>query len=198
MKSVFFGGCRSPRDVVEDRRPGHLPAREVMPMEKLPSDEEVRSFLRGQGREEDWTELVADEGASYDVEEEIDLSELESLIALPSSPGNVVPVSEVAGDEIYQAYVGSSANPGYRDFAVVVKIVEGRQVHDRVSFDVNSSSRAVLENLVRDGHVTQLLRARASTRPAATAAPAWARRRQATGTAYAPCRATSRCRGDVS
>ncbi|MDQ3966324.1 MAG: aconitate hydratase [Actinomycetota bacterium] len=125
----------------------------------FPSDDEVRRFLRRQDREEDWTELAADEGATYDVEEEIDLSELEPLIALPSSPGNVVPVREVAGDEIYQAYVGSSANPGYRDFAVAAKIVEGRQVHDRVSFDVNPSSRQVLENLVRDGHVTRLLRA---------------------------------------
>src|SRR5215217_232282 len=125
----------------------------------FPSDEEVRRFLLNQDREEDWIELVADEGAAYDVEEEIDLSELEPLIALPSSPGNVVPVREVAGDEIYQAYVGSSANPGYRDFAVAAKIVEGRQVHDRVSLDVNPSSRQVLENLVRDGHVTQLLRA---------------------------------------
>jgi aconitate hydratase len=125
----------------------------------FPSDNEVRRFLRNQDREDDWTELVADEGASYDVEEEIDLSGLEPLIALPSSPGNVVPVREVAGADIYQAYVGSSANPGYRDFAVAARIVEGRQVHDRVSLDVNPSSRQVLENLVRDGHVTRLLRA---------------------------------------
>jgi aconitate hydratase len=125
----------------------------------FPSDNEVRRFLRNQDREEDWAELVADEGATYDVEEKIDLSELEPLIALPSSPGNVVPVREVAGDDIYQAYIGSSANPGYRDFAVAAKIVEGRQVHDRVALDVNPSSRQVLENLVRDGHITQLLRA---------------------------------------
>ena len=125
----------------------------------FPSDEEVRRFLRSQGREEDWTEVAADEGATYDVEEGLDLSELEPLIALPSSPGNVVPVREVAGDEIYQAYVGSSANPGYRDFAVAARIVEGRQVHDRVSLDVNPSSRQVLENLMRDGHVMRLLHA---------------------------------------
>jgi aconitate hydratase len=125
----------------------------------FPSDEEVRRFLRSQDREEDWSEMVADEGVSYDVEEEIDLSELEPLIALPSSPGNVVPVREVAGDDIYQAYVGSSANPGYRDFAVAAKMVEGRQVHDRVSLDVNPSSRQILENLLRDGHVMRLLHA---------------------------------------
>ena len=47
---------------------------------------------------------------------------------MPSSPGNVVPVREVAGRPIYQAYIGSSANPGYRDFAIAAEIVEGRQV----------------------------------------------------------------------
>ncbi len=59
------------------------------------------------------------------------------MIAKPSSPGNVVPVSEVAGTEIYQAYIGSSANPGFRDFAVAAAIVKGRTAHDRVSFDIN-------------------------------------------------------------
>ncbi|HEX6203687.1 MAG TPA: aconitase family protein, partial [Thermoanaerobaculia bacterium] len=91
----------------------------------FPSDAEVRRFLAGQGREEDWVELLPDRGAGYDVEETIDLSTLEPLIAMPSSPGNVRRVAEVAGEEIYQSYVGSSANPGYRDFAVAARIVAG-------------------------------------------------------------------------
>jgi aconitate hydratase len=125
----------------------------------FPSDEEVRRFLKSQQRETDWTELVADPDADYDIEEEIDLARLEPLIAQPSSPGNVVPVREVAGRPIYQAYVGSSANPGYRDFAVVAEIVKGRRVQDRVSFDVNPTSRQILENLVRDGHLLSLIHA---------------------------------------
>jgi len=91
--------------------------------------------------------------------EEIDLSRLEPLIAMPSSPGNVVPVREVAGQEIHQAYVGSSANPGYRDFAVAAEIVKGKRIHDRVSFDINPTSRQILENLVRDGHLLNLIHA---------------------------------------
>ena len=125
----------------------------------FPSDAEVRRFLKSQGREHDWVELVADRDANYDDHEEIDLSRLEPLIAMPSSPGNVVPVREVAGQEIYQAYIGSSANPGYRDFAVAAEIVKGRQVHDRISFDINPTSRQILENLVRDGHLLSLIRA---------------------------------------
>jgi aconitate hydratase len=125
----------------------------------FPSDGAVRRFLEQQGRGEAWVEIVADPGASYDEDEEIDLSTLEPLIALPSSPGNVVPVREVAGKEIYQAYVGSSANPGLRDFAIAARIVEGRQVHDRVSFDINPTSRQILENLARQGPLAALIRA---------------------------------------
>src|SRR5699024_4843412 len=57
----------------------------------FPSDGEIKRFLTEQKRPEDWTELKADEGATYDLHEEINLSELEPLVAKPSSPGNVVP-----------------------------------------------------------------------------------------------------------
>jgi aconitate hydratase len=125
----------------------------------FPSDGEVRRFLRSQQRENDWTELMADPGSAYDVTEKIDLSALEPLIAMPSSPGNVVPVREAQGQEIYQAYIGSSANPGYRDFAIAAEIVKDRKIHERVSFDVNPTSRQILENLIRDGHLFSLVRA---------------------------------------
>ena len=124
----------------------------------FPSDEAVKQFLEQQARGDDWVEIVADADASYDEYEEIDLSKLEPMIALPSSPGNAVPVRDVTGKEIYQAYVGSSANPGLRDFAIAAKIVEGKQVHDRVSLDVNPTSRQILENLARRGPLAALIR----------------------------------------
>ncbi|WP_182866862.1 aconitate hydratase [Stieleria mannarensis] len=125
----------------------------------FPSDEQTRCFLKSQGREQDWIEMRAEAGASYDREEVINLSTLEPLIALPTSPGNVVSVREVAGKPIYQAYIGSSANPGYRDFAVVAEMVAGRRVADGVSLDVNPTSRQILQNLARDGYVLALLQA---------------------------------------
>ena len=125
----------------------------------FPSDGEVRKFLRTQDRERDWVEILADGGAGYDQEEELNLSELEPLIALPSSPGKVVPVREVAGREVYQTMIGSSANPGLRDFAIAALIVDGRQVDDRVSFDINPTSRQILENLSELGLLNRLIHA---------------------------------------
>lgn len=125
----------------------------------FPSDNVVKEFLKSQTREKDWKEIVADPGATYDAHDEIDLSKLEPLIALPSSPGKVVPVREVEGREVYQTYIGSSANPGLRDFAVPALIVDGKRVHERVSFDINPTSRQILENMVAGGILGKLIAA---------------------------------------
>jgi len=125
----------------------------------FPSDEVVRQFLREQNRAEDWIELLPDPDAKYDRYDEIDLSTLEPLIAKPSSPDAVVPVREVAGMPIYQAYVGSSANPGYRDFAIAAQMVKGRRVANGVSFDINPTSRQLLEELIEVGEMGNLVHA---------------------------------------
>jgi len=123
----------------------------------FPSDRRTRRFLEANGRQADWLEITADSGCSYDDEDSIDLSKLEPLIATPSSPGNVVRVSEVAGKPIYQAYIGSSANPGWRDFSVAAEIVRGGHVPVGVSFDVNPTSRETLEALIVDGRLAALV-----------------------------------------
>ncbi|MEX2601982.1 MAG: aconitate hydratase, partial [Balneolaceae bacterium] len=123
----------------------------------FPSDEEVRRFMKQQGREEEWHELQADEGAAYDLQDELILDDLVPMVALPSSPGNVVPVTEVEGREIYQSYIGSSANPGFRDFWIASEMVKGRRTVEEVSFDINPTSRQILENMVRSGVMLHLV-----------------------------------------
>ncbi len=125
----------------------------------FPADDHVRAFLRAEHREHDHAELLADPDASYDLSDEIDLSTVKPLIALPSSPGNVVTVREVAGRDVHQVVVGSSANPGLRDFAVVAGIVSGRQTHPQVSFDINPTSRQILQDLTTMGATFALIAA---------------------------------------
>lgn len=125
----------------------------------FPSDQTTLEFLKSHGREQDWIELSSDENAKYDKNDVIDLSQLEPLIALPSSPGNVTPVREVKGRDLYQAYIGSSANPGYRDFAISALMVSGKQVHPNVSFDINPATRNMLEELAENGLLSELIHA---------------------------------------
>ncbi|MGH3794119.1 MAG: aconitate hydratase [Pseudonocardiaceae bacterium] len=125
----------------------------------FPADDAVRTFLHAHGRAQDYVELLAEDGADYDVTDEIDLSTVVPLIAKPSSPGNVVPVRDVAGEPVSQVVVGSSANPGLRDYTIVAAMVKGRQSVDAVSFDVNPSSREILSDLTRMGATVDLIAA---------------------------------------
>jgi len=124
----------------------------------FPSDENTRLYLEAQGRGDAWTELSADKDATYDEYDEIDLSKLQPLIACPSSPGNVVPVHEVAGLKVDQAIVGSSVNSSFRDLMVTAKIMENRHLHSGTAFHINPGSRQVLENVTVNGGVLSLLK----------------------------------------
>jgi aconitate hydratase len=125
----------------------------------FPSDDEIKRFLKSQDRESDWVKLLADEGAEYDLYDEINLSDLVPLIALPGSPGNVVPVKEVEGREIAQAVIGSSANPGIRDFWIAGEILKGRKINENVSLDINPTSRQVIQNLIQAGSLAHMISA---------------------------------------
>ena len=125
----------------------------------FPSDDNTLKFLRSQGREDCWLEIVADADAHYDEVIEVNLSALEPLIACPSSPDNVVKVSEVAGRPVSQVLVGSCSNSSLRDLMVVAKTMAGRQVSNEVSFEINPGSRQVLENLTAMGEMLPLIHA---------------------------------------
>ncbi|MFH1538011.1 MAG: aconitate hydratase [bacterium] len=125
----------------------------------FPSDNRTREFLEAQGRGGVWVELKADEGAEYHENAEINLSELEPLIACPHSPDKVKKVREVGGIKVGQAIIGSCANSSFRDLMIAVKVLDGRAVHEDVSFEINPGSRQVMENVAAQGGVLTLLQA---------------------------------------
>lgn len=125
----------------------------------FPADDAVREFLRAEDRADDFVAIAADPDARYDLDEQLDLSTVEPLVARPSSPGDVVPVRAAAGTPVGQVVLGSSANPGLRDHAVAGAIVSGRRIAESVSFDVNPTSREILVDLTRMGVVARLIQA---------------------------------------
>lgn len=124
----------------------------------FPSDKETLHFMKNQNRDFQWKMVKAEEGAEYDKRMEIDLSIIEPLIALPGSPGKVVRVKEVEDKPIHQVVIGSSANPGLRDYVIVSEIIKGKIIPAGVSFDINPSTRQITENLSINGHLLNLLK----------------------------------------
>ena len=125
----------------------------------FPSDAVTRQFLAAQGREADWTEIAADDGAAYDDVFEVDLGALEPLAAAPHSPGNVVTVKSFAGTRVNQIMIGSCTNSSYRDIRTVAQILEGRHVADDVEVGIACGSRQVVNMLAADGSLATLIKA---------------------------------------
>jgi len=127
----------------------------------FPSDEVTREFLRAQDREEDWVELLPDPDATYDETIEIDLSELEPMIAQPHMPDLVVKVSELEGMKVDQVCVGSCTNSSYRDLMVVAETFarDGQKVHPDVSMTISPGSKQVLDMIAHNGGLATLIEA---------------------------------------
>jgi aconitate hydratase len=125
----------------------------------FPSDHITRAFLRLQGREDQWTEQKADEKAEYDEVLELNLSDIEPLIALPHSPDNVKSVSEVEGTPVDQVCIGSCTNSSLHDLRMAAALLKGRKISERVSLSISPGSRQVLENLTATGDLAILIRA---------------------------------------
>ena len=123
----------------------------------FPSDGKTLEFLKAQGRKKDWIPLEPDKDAEYDQVVEIDVSELEPLIARPSSPDRVCPVREVDGKEVRQVCIGSCNNSSYLDLMSVAKIVKGKKIHPDVSLTITPGSKQVFEMIARDGALADLI-----------------------------------------
>ena len=123
----------------------------------FPSDERTLEFLRAEGREDAWTQVEADPDAAYDETIEINLSELEPMVAQPHQPDRVVKVSEVEGMKVDQVLVGSCTNSSYRDLMTLAGALKGKVVHPTVSAGVSPGSRQVFEMIARNGALADLI-----------------------------------------
>lgn len=125
----------------------------------FPSDQNTRRYFRLQGRENDWRELAADPDAQYDDEMEIDLKELEPLMARPHSPDNVAAVGSEAGKKIHQVAIGSCTNSSLEDMFRVAAILKGKFVPPEVSLIIAPGSRQVLRGLIDSGAMADMIAA---------------------------------------
>ena len=123
----------------------------------FPSDEITHRFLIAQDREEDWKPASPDDDAEYDDTIRINLNEIEPLIALPHSPGNVETVKSLEGTPIDQVCIGSCTNSSLRDLKTVAHMLKGHTVNDKISLSISPGSRQVVNHLVKSGEMGYLV-----------------------------------------
>ena len=125
----------------------------------FPSDAQTKKYLKMQGREDKWKPVKAAPTAQYDEVIEINLSELEPMIAMPHSPDNVCKVSEIKGIKVNQVCIGSCTNSSYHDLMVSASMLRGRKVHPDVSLTISPGSRQVLEMIAKNGALADMVAA---------------------------------------
>jgi aconitate hydratase len=123
----------------------------------FPSDERTRRFMASQNRTADWTPLSADPGCSYDGEIEIELKTLEPLVAAPHSPDNVKRAADLREVKVSQVIIGSCTNSSYRDLCIASEILRGKKIDPNVSLVIAPGSKQVLQNIARNGILTDLI-----------------------------------------
>ncbi|MFX1287306.1 MAG: aconitate hydratase [Promethearchaeota archaeon] len=125
----------------------------------FPSDEITKEFLIAQERGDQWVELLPDEDAVYDETIEINLSELEPLIAEPHSPGNVKTVKELEGLTVDQVCIGSCTNSSLRDLKIVANMLKGKTIALNTVLTVSPGSRQVVDHMINSGEMGYLIQA---------------------------------------
>lgn len=123
----------------------------------FPSDEITKAFLKAQGREEDWTELKADDDAVYDEVIDIDLSSLAPLAAQPHMPDRVKSVTEIGKIKVDQVCIGSCTNSSLLDMMKVAAILKGKTVCPTVSLSIAPGSKQVLNMIAQNGALSDMI-----------------------------------------
>jgi aconitate hydratase len=125
----------------------------------FPSDKITKQFLTAEKRAKDWTNLEADADANYDEVIEINLRELEPMIAKPHLPDNVCKIKELKNIKVNQVAIGSCTNSSYKDLMTVAKILKGKTVHPEVSLVISPGSKQVFNMISKNGAIADIIEA---------------------------------------
>lgn len=113
-------------------------------------DDVALSYLKEHGREPKAL-FTSDPDASFAAVYDIDLSEIQPIVAKPHFVDNVVPAKESLGVHIDEAFLGSCNNGRIEDLRVGASIIMGKKVHPLVRFLVVPASRAVYKQAAEEG-----------------------------------------------
>jgi 3-isopropylmalate/(R)-2-methylmalate dehydratase large subunit len=116
----------------------------------FPADEVTSAYLESR-TERSWEAQRSDADARFAEEVRIELDALPPLVARPHSPGNVAPVSEVAGTKIDQVYIGNCANGTMTDLRQTADLLRGNKVHPDIRLIVVPATQGIYKEALREG-----------------------------------------------
>ena len=123
----------------------------------VPPDAKTHEYLDGRLRNRAYEEIHADANAVYSKELDVDVSQLEPMVACPHEVENTKTIGEVAGTRIDQVFLGSCANAKYEDLAVAASILKGHRIHADVRFIITPGSKEIMLEAMRTGVLATLV-----------------------------------------
>jgi len=117
----------------------------------IPPSEEVLAYCRQRTGNPELAAIAADADAVYTEEIEIDVSNLEPVVARPPKPDSVVPVREVAGTRVDSVFIGSCTNGRFEDFEAVARVVAGKKLAPGMVASAVPATRQVYEQMLSSG-----------------------------------------------
>ncbi len=124
----------------------------------LAPDDRLLEWLQGRANR-DFTPLYPDPDANYLAVHHFDASKLEPMVARPHTVDNVVPISEVAGTPVQQAFLGTCTNGRLEDLAAAADVLRGRHVAAGTRLLVIPASSRVYLDAMEQGYLTTLMEA---------------------------------------
>ncbi|MGD8793543.1 MAG: aconitase/3-isopropylmalate dehydratase large subunit family protein [Anaerolineae bacterium] len=117
----------------------------------IPPSEAVLDYCRQRTGNGELTAIEADADAAYTEEIEIDVSNLEPVVARPPKPDSVVPVREVAGTRVDSVFIGSCTNGRFEDFEAAARVVAGKKLAEGMVASAVPATREVYEQMLGSG-----------------------------------------------
>jgi 3-isopropylmalate/(R)-2-methylmalate dehydratase large subunit len=116
----------------------------------FPADDTVAQYLQGR-TERPWTAERSDPDADFAQTVRVELNTLPPLVAMPHSPGNVVPLDQALGQKIDQVYIGNCSNGTMTDLRQAAEMLRGRRVSPGTRAIVVPATQRVYREALAEG-----------------------------------------------
>jgi 3-isopropylmalate/(R)-2-methylmalate dehydratase large subunit len=124
----------------------------------LPPDQVVFDYLEGRAKRP-YEPIYPDADARYARVVEYDAGTVEPMIACPHTVDNVVPISEVAGTHVDQAFLGTCTNGRLEDLAAAARVLRGHKVAPGTRMIVIPASSQVYRAALIAGYIQTFVEA---------------------------------------
>lgn len=122
-------------------------------------DAKVNKYLAERGIHDGYNAFTSDPDAEYCATYAFSAAELSPVVACPHEVDNVTELTNIEGETIHQAYLGSCTGGRYHDLAAAARILKGNKVAKGIRMLVSPASQAIWQQAAADGTLSTLAEA---------------------------------------